>query len=209
MDRIPKIFVINLPHRTDRLESIKKELDRMGLLHKMEIVEGVIINVGPRGNAGLCEARARCFELAQQRGYEMIMVLEDDCKFLIDKDTFNNQIETFLNTAPPDWNGLWFGSFFSITYEQLENNLNWATTDSFGQDTATLTHSRFYSKLIDMYRYCRDKYIETHEDCYITDFWLTHNKTQIFVLKDKICAQADCFSDRLFMNMFGGGSIPL
>jgi GR25 family glycosyltransferase involved in LPS biosynthesis len=209
MDRIQKIFVINLPHRTDRLESIKRELHRMGLLDKMEIVEGVIIDVGAFGTAGLAEARARCFERAQERGYEMIMVLEDDCKFLVDNQTFNNHIEDFLNTAPSDWNGLWFGSFFSLNEEQLATNLNWAKVTGFDQDTATLTHHSFYSKLIEMYRHCRDKYIETQDDIYTTDAWLRHNKTQVFVLKSKLCGQADCFSDRTFLDMRGGCETPL
>ena len=110
MDRIPRIFVIHLPHREDRLISIKNELERMGLIDKMEIVNGVIIDGFPV--SAIAEAHARCLELAQQRGYEMIMVLQDDCKFLVDKEIFHNEIQTFLDTAPPDWNGFWFGSMW-------------------------------------------------------------------------------------------------
>lgn len=206
MDRIPKIFVINLPHRVDRLESIKNELDRMGLLDKLEVVEGVVIDVGALGTAGVAEARARCLDLAQERGYEMIMILEDDCKFLVDKETFHGEIETFLNTAPADWNGMWFGSFWKL-YEFDLNN--WAKVDSIIHDTGSIIHSRFYSQLISGYRFCRDKYIETQNEDYNTDRWIGDSQISVYVLKNKLCGQADCFSDRTFLNMNGGCAIPL
>jgi GR25 family glycosyltransferase involved in LPS biosynthesis len=206
MDRIPKIFVINLPHRVDRLESIKKELERMGLLDKMEIVEGVIIDVGALGTAGVAEARARCLDLAQERGYEMVMILEDDCKFLFDKERIYSEIETFFNTAPADWNGLWFGSFYHWT---VPSDLNWTTSVGIIQDTATIIHSRFYNQLINGYRLCRDKYIDTQDEKHNTDYWLGENNIKIYALKTKLCGQADCFSDRTFLDMNGGCSVRL
>jgi hypothetical protein len=208
MDRIPRIFVINLPHRVDRLESIKKELDRMGFLDKMEIVEGVVIQVGSSGAAGIAEAQARCIELARDRGYEMIMILQDDCKFLVSKDTFNNEIETFLNTAPADWNGMWFGSFWNNGSHDNPDT-NWIIPDDFVQDTGTLIHSRYYSELMNLYRFCRDKYIETGEDCYNIDAWMSRNKIPIYALKTKLCGQATCYSDRTFLVMKGGCSTLL
>jgi hypothetical protein len=206
MDRIPKIFVINLPHRTDRLESIKKELERMGLLDKMEIIEGVIIGGPECAPAGIAEAHARCIDLARERGYEMVMILQDDCKFLVSKDTFNNEIETFLNTAPADWNGLWFGSFWNNGWCGNPDS-NWVTTSNFVQDTGTLIHSRYYSELNNLYRFCRDKYIETGEDYYNIDAWMSRNNMPIYTLKTNLCGQATCYSDRTFLVMQGCSSL--
>lgn len=207
MDQIPKIFVINLPHRTDRLESITKELDKLGLLDKMEIVEGVVIKVeGKLGTAGVAEARARCIELAQQRGYELIMILEDDCKFLCSREQLEDELQTFFNTAPDDWNGLWFGSFYSV---ESSNQFNWLYTKHFVHDTGSIIHSRFYSKLIDIYRFCRDKYIETGDEMFNTDSYMGDTNTPIYLLKNKLCGQADCMSDRTFISMYGGCGMNL
>lgn len=207
MDRIPKIFVINLPHRTDRLKSISAELDRMGLLDKMEIVEGVILPARDgTGTLGITIAHSRCLEIAKERGYEMIMILQDDCKFLVNKDTFHSEIETFLKTAPEDWNGLWFGSVTGNDYIKAESN--WMFGAGFNQDTATLIHSRFYSELIDMYHLCRDKFIETEDHKYEIDSWVA-TTVKIYNLQNKICGQADNFSDRVFLNMCGGIGVPL
>ena len=209
MDRIPKIFVINLPHRTDRLISITNELQRMELLDKMEIIEGVMYHAHGTSTAGIAEAHARCVELAKERGYEMIMILQDDCKFLVDKETFNSEIESFLNTAPEDWNGLWFGSFWKTSInEDLYRDKNYCCSRNFNQDTGTLIHSRFYTELIDGYRFCKAKYIETGDDEYNIDIWIK-NVSNIYVLKNKACGQADNQSDRVFMIMCGGDSVSL
>lgn len=205
MEKIPKIFVINLPHRTDRLASITFELERMGFLDKMEIVEGVIIQTGEHGVAGIAEAHARCVELARDRGYEMIMVLQDDCKFLVDKDTFNKEIQEFITTAPSDWTGLWFGSFW--TAYPNDRHVNWNLACTMVQDTGVLIHSRFYQSLIDGYRLCRDKYIESGDDKYNIDQWLTWSKLPFYILKKTLCGQADDYSDRTFEPMYGGHNI--
>lgn len=207
METVPKIFVINLPHRTDRLASITSELNRMGFLDKMEIVEGVVIQAGEHGVAGIAEAHARCLELARDRGYEMIMVLEDDCKFLVDKDTFDNEIRDFLNTAPSDWTGLWFGSFWTAYI--TDSDVNWYPGCTIAQDTGVLVHSRFYQSLIDGYRMCRDKYIETCEDQYNIDQWLTLSHLPFYILKKTLCGQADDYSDRTFEPTYGGHGISL
>ena len=201
MYRIPKIFIINLPHRTDRLISITAELDRMRLLDKMEIVEGVPLITHGTGTAGIAEAHARCLELAKERGYEMIMILQDDCKFTVDKETFNTEIETFLNTAPSDWNGLWFGSFVNNKHTKIEHN--WVYGAGYNQDTATLIHSRFYDQLISLCRLCRDKYIETGEDKYNIDAMISDTIPIYFPIKT-LCGQADNYSDRVFQVMCGG-----
>jgi GT2 family glycosyltransferase len=209
MDKIPRIFVINLPHRTDRLESVKSELDRMGLLDKMEVVEGVVIESNGLGTAGVAEAHARCVELAKQRGYEMIMILEDDCKFLVEKDVFHSEIEEFLNTAPSDWNGVWFGSFWqSPVYPEEKFPHNWIVPTSITHDTATIFHSRFYSQIIGTYRFCRDRYIETTNEKYNIDSWVSNN-IPIYSLKRRLCGQATCYSDRVFKYMNGGCDILL
>lgn len=210
MESIPKIFVINLPHRTDRLQSITAELERMELLDKMEIIEGIMFHVHGTGTAGITEAHARCIELAKERGYEMIMILQDDCKFLVDKDKFKNEIETFLNTAPSDWNGFWFGSFWQSDDTDVQyHNQNYLKSDCFNQDTGTLIHSRFYTTLIEGYRFCKAKYIETGDDQYNIDQWIQRNNENVYVSRLKLCGQADNVSDRLFMIMNGGDCLPL
>jgi hypothetical protein len=198
MDRVEKIFVINLAHRVDRLESIKKELVRVGFIDKMEIVPGVIIEGRPE--AGIASARATCLDLAKQRGYEIVMILEDDCKFIVDGDTFSNEINTFLETCPLDWNGLWFGSFWQVENIELFN-YNWVIPSNFCQDTAVIINKRFYEKLLQHYKICIEENINI--DAYVS------SNIPIYALKTRLCCQADGFSDRTGMCMNGGNGLAL
>lgn len=208
MDRIPKIFVINLPHRKDRLSSIIVELKNMNLLDKMEVVKGVIIHAHGTGTAGIAEAHARCIELAKERGYERIMILQDDCKFLVDAETFDKEIGTFLDTAG-DWSGLWFGSFGAEMegFPEYENKNHFKAL-WFNQDSGILINSTFYDELIEGYRFCKDKYIETGDTVYNIDGWLSR-KNKVHMSRVKLCSQADTFSDRLFTHTCGGCWKPL
>jgi len=204
MDRIPKIFVINLPHRTDRLTSITTELARMNLLDKLEIVEGVTLITHGTGTAGIAEAHARCLELAKERGYERIMILQDDCKFLVDAETFDKEIGMFLDTAPSNWSGLWFGSFGDVMEGFPEyDDKNHFRAGWFNQDSGILINSTFYDELISDYRFCRDRYIETGDTVYNIDGWIS-SKNKVHMPRLKLCSQADTFSDRLFIHMCGG-----
>jgi GR25 family glycosyltransferase involved in LPS biosynthesis len=198
MERVEKIFVINLAHRSDRLESIKKELENIGFIDKMEIVPGVIIEGRPE--AGIASAHSACIELSKKRGYEIVMILEDDCKFIVDGYTFNNELKVFFDTCPCDWNGLWVGSFWQV--ENIERfNYNWVVPLCFCQDTATIINNRFYDELLESYKICIEDNINMDE--YVS------SKIPIYVLKTRLCCQADGYSDRTGEYMNGGNGIQL
>ena len=98
---IPK-FVINLKRRPDRLESIKKEMDYIGWDY--EVIEAIDMN----SYMGCTLSHLKILEIAKNRNYEKVMVIEDDCYFmpyslsLIEK--LDNDLEninyTILNLSP-------------------------------------------------------------------------------------------------------------
>ena len=218
--KVPKILVINLKHRKDRLESITKELQRMGLDDQMEVVEGHLFKTNGTGTAGVAFSHKHAVRLAKECGYEMVMILQDDCKFLVDRGEFITQINSFIEAAKDEpWTGLWFGSFFQADFGEGDS---YAKPIRFNQDTATLIHSRGYDTFIDYFGYCAITYATTGEDVYNIDqfmFEAEHGskKEQSFanvregvrVLRKKLCGQADDYSDRLFVQMQGGIGKPL
>jgi hypothetical protein len=208
-----KVLAINLKSRTDRLASITRELKRMDLWENTTLVEGSVIPPPGGGVAGIADAHRRCIEIAMKENYEMVLIFQDDCKFLVSKDEFHSQINTFLETAPSDWEGLWFGSFYS-SYDNSSNI--YLKPHTFVQDTACLFHKRYFPKLLDYYTICRDKYIETQDDLYNIDQYIGRDRENapiradnIYVLKTKLCGQADNYSDRMNCVMNGGHYIPL
>jgi GR25 family glycosyltransferase involved in LPS biosynthesis len=214
---VPKIYVINLKHRTDRLQSITTELERMGLMDKVEIVEGSVIVAHGHANAGIAESHRKCIEKAMAEGYERIMILEDDCKFVVSKEDFENAINNFLRDAPSDWAGFWFGTL--ATYYPNDEPVNFVKPYTFNQDTGTLINKWYYQTMLDYYSVCREKFIETGSETYNTDILMNSKqepynlveKDKIYVSKTQLCVQADNYSDRVFQNMLGGGGyfIPL
>ena len=84
---IPK-FVVNLERRPDRLEHIQKEMDYMGWDY--EVFKAVDLN----NHGGCTLSHTQIIKLAKERGYDSVMVIEDDCTFLPYSKDLINKIET-------------------------------------------------------------------------------------------------------------------
>jgi hypothetical protein len=214
MDRIAKIYVINLEHRKDRLESIQEELTYLGLWDKTERIEASVIRAHGDGSAGIADSYARCLQKALDEDLEYVMVLQDDCKFLFDRERLDLEINRFLDTVPSNWAGVWIGSL----YRFYDNNpeINYEKPVWRVHDTAVIYHKRAYNAFIDYYKMCRDKYIETGESRYVLDQLINNRETvpfeereNVYIIKEKLATQADGYSDRTFENMWGGSYVEL
>ena len=84
---IPK-FVINLERRPDRLEHIKKEMEYIGWDY--EIFKAVDLN----NHGGCTLSHVEILKIAKERGYESVMVIEDDCTCLPYSKDLITKIET-------------------------------------------------------------------------------------------------------------------
>ena len=99
--RIPK-FVVNLERRPDRLEYIQKEMDYMGW--EYELFKAVDLN----SHRGCTLSHTEIIKIAKERGYDSVMVIEDDCSFLPYSKNLINKIDTesgdfkfgIINLAP-------------------------------------------------------------------------------------------------------------
>ena len=100
MELLEHTLFINLNHRTDRLEHINAEFEKMGI--KAERVEGV----QPKSPAiGCTMSHIKCLELAKMRGYEQVFICEDDITFT-NPDLFKEQIEKFAENDIINWDVL-------------------------------------------------------------------------------------------------------
>ena len=98
---IPK-FVVNLERRPDRLDHIKKEMEYIGW--EYEIFKAIDLN----NHGGCALSHVEIIKIAKERGYDSVMVIEDDCTFLPYSKDLVNKIETesgnfefgIINLAP-------------------------------------------------------------------------------------------------------------
>lgn len=110
-----KVFVINLPHRTDRLDVISKELHQHGI--EFEVWKAV---EGPTGIIGLCHSMKALFNHALEKGYKNIMVLEDDSTFLLPSVPFLKEV---IPQLPKDYHCLFLGLNLLSRPTMISNNI--------------------------------------------------------------------------------------
>lgn len=92
MEYIDHIFYINRDKRTDRRIQIEDEMEKMEFpkdkIERFSAIEG--------GQLGCCWSHHRVLEIAKERGYTNILVLEDDFHFTIDSFVLEQELSTFF-----------------------------------------------------------------------------------------------------------------
>ena len=92
MEHLDKIFFINLDYRTDRLKEITEELETYNFpKNKIERFPAIKFEDGrgEEGAIGCSMSHLEILKMSLVRGYENILILEDDFKFVISIENFN------------------------------------------------------------------------------------------------------------------------
>ena len=89
--KLDKVFFINLDHRQDRLAEIEGELESHGLSHISERFSA--IRHETIGAVGCGRSHIEVLKLAKARGYERVLIMEDDFMFTVSKDEFQEKID--------------------------------------------------------------------------------------------------------------------
>lgn len=98
-DNIDKIFYINLDKRTDRREQIEEELKQYNLLNNAERFPA--IHTPEQGILGCTMSHLAVIKLAKERNYKQVLIVEDDFYFIISKEKFENELNTFFESTIP------------------------------------------------------------------------------------------------------------
>lgn len=87
---LPK-FVINLESRPDRLEQIQFELDYVGWDYE------VFKAINKNSYMGCTLSHLSIINIAKERGYDRVLVIEDDCSFMPYVKTFIEDLENQID----------------------------------------------------------------------------------------------------------------
>jgi len=136
------VFYINLAKRTDRRQEIETELNSVEL--PFERFEGIerspgIVGCGYSHLAVLKEAR--------ERGLPNVLIFEDDFEFLVPKNEFWINVNTFFESRIP-YDVLMFS--YNIEKSRPFNNLIFKV-DATTTASAYLVNSYFYDTIIELY----------------------------------------------------------
>jgi glycosyl transferase family 25 len=136
-----QVYVINLDHRTDRLEEITKELDIMGLKFK----RFPAIKTSP-GIIGCGLSHLAVLKEARELGLKEVLIFEDDFTFSESKEHCWKTVEEFLKNETYDVVMFGYNMQKSSPYKPGLLKVLEAQTAS-----AYIVNHRFYDKLINLF----------------------------------------------------------
>jgi GR25 family glycosyltransferase involved in LPS biosynthesis len=114
MNSIKHIFYINLDSRPDRKEHVEKQLQILGL--QGERFPAIRLS---NGRIGCSMSHLKCLEIAKERDWEHVLILEDDIEFLHPK-LFETQLNKFFNNQP-EFDVLLFAGNNYPPYQKIED----------------------------------------------------------------------------------------
>ena len=140
MEFIHKVIYINLDRRTDRRAEIEEELRRMDIrgerFSAIEHTPGIV---------GCGASHLAILKRARVEGWPNVLILEDDFMFLVDKDTLENNLQTFFKSNTP-YDVLMVGYNISNS-EPFNETVSYAR--SVQTTSGYIVHQSFYDILID------------------------------------------------------------
>jgi len=147
------IVYINLARRSDRNMQIKAEFDKLGV----SAIRYEAVECKP-GVVGCMKSHLGVLEMAQEQGWECVMVCEDDSHFKVSKDQFRETVNHILQEK--DWN-IVLGGYNDIgTSFEKYNKLLSKVFDAQAY-CCYIIHSRYYNSFKAYLEYCIEGMINT------------------------------------------------
>lgn len=142
------IVYINLDHRTDRNILIQAELKKMRI-HPEKIfrIKGHFDELN--GSKGCVQSHIDALEFALQKKWKNILILEDDCEFVVDTRTSNTYINNFLNYFQKDWDVFFLGT--RVKYFLPTSHPNYVKVQFSMRAHAYVVNGSYLTKLRDHY----------------------------------------------------------
>jgi glycosyl transferase family 25 len=180
-------FYINLDHRTDRRAEVEKEFEEKGLT-----VERFPATQYNPGAIGCNLSHIGVLTTARGRGYDAVMIFEDDFQFLISKAEWDDLIAKLPSSY--DVVMLSYNLVASTPHDETFHRVQEVQTTS-----GYIVHSRFYDRLIARWEEGARLFMANPglDWVYILDqYWKTlQPEAEWFAYKVRIGKQRHSFSD--------------
>lgn len=176
-----KIFIINLPHRTDRLQRVTE------IMNEYEIDAFVFeATEHAKGELGLVATMKKLFIQCLNGGYERVLVFEDDVEFLERPEIFNQIMDKCVNDLKSiDWN------MFYLGLQHVKPFMLWRTQNVLPVSCGYSTHAVAYSKVA-MQWVVDTAILEPVDNAIVREF---QPKGTCFCCYPQLATQADTYSD--------------
>jgi len=188
---ISHIFYINLNKRRDRREQIEAQLSEyVTIYERFEAIETPNFGILGRGQSHLA-----VLKLAKQRGYNNVLILEDDFTFIVSKEEFKNKLNAFFSLNI-DYDVCML-SYNLMQYEECEYANLYKIIEA-QTSSSYIVNSYYYDTLIELYESAMLELENTKMHwVYANDqIWkFLQKKDNWFCLKTRIGVQSSGFSN--------------
>lgn len=194
---IDKIIYINLDERKDRREEIEFELNRF-FVPKSKVMRFSAIK-DKIGGIGCTKSHIAALEMAKNKGYKNVMMLEDDFNFIDSFEEVNNRISDFMNKYADNWDVLnMSGGYFReiikshLHQEKIARAIHLSTTSGY------IVNNKMYDRLLDNFRFGLEKFIETnnYREYALDKYWsILQKSSKWYMCNPSIGYQRASYSD--------------
>jgi hypothetical protein len=142
-DAIDAILIVNLAHRTDRWERLSGTLSQIGVadkIHRIDAIDGKTLPgyLAPpwfrartpepvarmkAGSAGCCLSHRKAIAYAREKGFERVLVMEDDAHFLDDLTGPEGDAVAELLREDGQWHMLYLGFYQKLNKHHVARRL--------------------------------------------------------------------------------------
>jgi GR25 family glycosyltransferase involved in LPS biosynthesis len=180
---IPK-YVINLKHRTDRLEQIKSEMQWVFTDTSFNLFEGIVHR---KPMIGCGSSHLAIIQLAKERNLPYVLLIEDDCIFPA-KEKVLPYINEAFKEVPDDFN-IVFGGLYQAKLTNPINNY-WMRVRQYSSTHFYIVNSKCYDLILNGW----DK--NSH-----IDRWLAEHVDNSYCTKKMWAIQSVGYSDNVCQNI--------
>jgi GR25 family glycosyltransferase involved in LPS biosynthesis len=194
MNHIDKVFVINLEKRKDRLDQFTEEYKKIIDDNKLERFDAIYRP--DHGCLGCTLSHLEVIKQAKKCGYKKIIIFEDDFQFIIDQQTFHNNLRDFFDLNL-DFKVCML-SYNIMNSEVYPYNDLLRITTNVQTASGYIVNSDYFDELIDCLSYGATQLEKTHQHWnYINDqVWKSLQKDRKwFIFNERMGIQRESYSD--------------
>ena len=193
---IKNIFYINLEARTDRRQNIELQLPRVGFQRFERFNAIKMANTSTNaGRVGCTLSHIKCLEIAKERGYNHLLICEDDILFL-DPPLFQKQFNKFLAKGH-QWDVVLIAGNNVPPYERIDDTCVAVTRCQ--TTTSYLVAGHYFDTLLENMREGLQRLMrepDRHIDYAVDKYWLRlQQKDNWFLITPLTVVQREDFSD--------------